>query len=656
MASFVESDSLLQELEKLATVPPFRPEKPFNYKVKGFAIESVLTASSTFEAATKFAFWANEVQILQLKPTETTTVEVLDSDNDRYVYDIYLHDSKPLVELSYFVKHSQSLDDTNDNAAVSGSRAEEDQEVNASNGNVDLDSGELIENTLKHFFGFSSFRPLQRETIVSTMNKKDVMTVVGTGGGKSLTYMLPAVLSSKPTVVVSPIKSLIDDILGRCQNLNILACKFTGDVTRELYDDQLVKIAEFKIILVTPEILKDGELINTILSLAEKSQLERIVFDEAHTIVSWGSTFRPVYKEVCDRLARVKCCPKLLLSATVPAKLETAIKDIFDNLTVYRSSVFRENLHLSIRERTNSFYNDVERFVADHKEEFGIIYCVLPKDVSTIHAELLKRGVNCVKYHGQLSEKVKMTNHSKWVDGECKLIVANSSFGMGIDKKDVRFVIHARIPTSIDEYYQQCGRAGRDGLPARCVLYYRYADKNMLLKLFQSQGEVSDQMSCVNELINFLEDPVQCRHKCLMLYFGEPRENFICGAGCDNCVHEGIFYLTDGTSDALKVVQTVVELTGRTLTCNILKLVLSGSRQKIVQEQELQDLSNFGVLQNRFAPVLLLEKFLHSLIYHGILAEVPQKKGRSVFLQLVLGPKAHDLLALKIDVTRYEKK
>ena len=368
MASFVESDSLLQELEKLATVPPFRPEKPFNYKVKGFAIESVLTASSTFEAATKFAFWANEVQILQLKPTETTTVEVLDSDNDRYVYDIYLHDSKPLVELSYFVKHSQSLDDTNDNAAVSGSRAEEDQEVNASNGNVDLDSGELIENTLKHFFGFSSFRPLQRETIVSTMSKKDVMTVVGTGGGKSLTYMLPAVLSSKPTVVVSPIKSLIDDILGRCQNLNILACKFTGDVTRELYDDQLVKIAEFKIILVTPEILKDGELINTILSLAEKSQLERIVFDEAHTIVSWGSTFRPVYKEVCDRLARVKCCPKLLLSATVPAKLETAIKDIFDNLTVYRSSVFRENLHLSIRERTNSFYNDVERFVADHKE------------------------------------------------------------------------------------------------------------------------------------------------------------------------------------------------------------------------------------------------------------------------------------------------
>ena len=655
MASFAETDNLLEGLDKLATVPPFTPEKSLNYKVKGLAIESVVTASSTFEAATKFAFWASEVRLLQLKQKETSTVEVLDSYNDRYVYDIYLHDNKPLVELSYLLKASPSLNNTdtmNDVVTVNGRAAE----VNASNIDVDLDTGELIENTLKHFFGFSSFRPLQRETIVSTMNMEDVMTVVGTGGGKSLTYMLPAVLSSKPTVVVSPIKSLIDDILSRCQTLNIVACKFTGDVSKELYGDQLLKISEFKIILVTPEILKDGELIDIILSLAEKSQLERIVFDEAHTIVSWGSTFRPVYKEVCERLARVKSCPKLLLSATVPAQLEKAIKDTFDNLTVYRSSVFRENLNLSIKESANPFYDGVQRFVADHKEEFGIIYCVLPKDVSAIHAELLKRGVSCVKYHGQLSEEVKIASYSKWVNGECKLIVANSSFGMGIDKKDVRFVIHARIPTSIDEYYQQCGRAGRDGLPAKCFLYYKYADKNMLLKLFYGQDKVNSQMSCVNELINFLEDPVQCRHKCLMLYFGEPRENFVCGVGCDNCVNKGAFYLTDGTSDALKVVQTVVELTGRTLTCNTLKLVLSGSRQKIVQEQELQDLSNFGVLQNRFAPVLLLEKFLHSLIYHDILAEVPQKKGRSVFLQLVLGPKAHDLLALKKDVTRYEKK
>ena len=331
MASFTESDSLLQELEKLATVPPFCPEKSFIYKVNGFAIETVVTASSTFEAAIKFAFWDNEVRILELKETETTIVKVLNSDNDRYVYSIGLNDNKPPVELSYLVKAPSLLNDTNDSGAVSGRRAE-DLEVNLSNSDVDLDTGELFENTLKHFFVFFFLSPIA--TIVSNMNMKDVMTVVGTGGGKSLTYMLPAALSSKPTVVVSQIKSLTDDILGRCQNLNISACKFTGDVSKELYDDQLQKIAQFKIILVTPEILKDGELIDIILSLTEKSQLERIVFNEAHTIVSWGSTFRPVYKEVCDRLGRVKCCPKLLLSATVPAKVQTAVKDIFDNLTV----------------------------------------------------------------------------------------------------------------------------------------------------------------------------------------------------------------------------------------------------------------------------------------------------------------------------------
>ena len=123
------------------------------------------------------------------------------------------------------------------------------------------------------------------------------------------------------------------------------------------------------------------------------------------------------------------------MSATVPAKVETAIKDIFDNLTVYRSSVFRENLHLYIRERTNAFYDEVERFVADHKEKFGIIYCVLLKDVSTIHAELLKRGASCVKYHGQSFEGVKMANHSKWINGECELIVANSSLGWELIKR-----------------------------------------------------------------------------------------------------------------------------------------------------------------------------------------------------------------------------
>ena len=655
MAAFANMDSdTMLDLDKLASVPPFCPDKVFEYKVsKGLETELVVMASSTFEAATKFAFWAADVGLLQSSANElsnnATTVAVITPENDQYVYNIMIADNQPVVELDHYVKNSSFLDDNSTDISS-------DVRQLSSNIEVDLETGEMIDNTLKHYFGFTSFRSLQRETIVATMSKKDVMTVVGTGGGKSLTYLLPAVLSSKPTLVISPIKSLIDDILGRCQSLNISSCKFTGDITKQMHDSQLLNLQNFKIIIVTPEILHKGEFMDKIMSFAEKSQLERIVFDEAHTIVNWGSTFRPVYKEVCEHLGKVSNCPKLLLSATVPAKLESELKAIFTDLTVFRSSVFRENLHLNVRERGNKFYDDLEKFLLDHQKDCGIIYCVLPKDVSTVHAELLKRGIDCVKYHGQLSEDVKVVNHSKWMNGECKLIVANSSFGMGIDKKDVRYVVHARIPTSIDEYYQQCGRAGRDGLPAKCVLFYKYTDKNTLFKLFQKQGDIANQMSSVNELINFLEDTIQCRHKCIMLYFGEERNSFLCGTACDNCTEHGGFHLTDGTSDALKVVQAVVELTGKALTCNILKLFLSGSRQKLIQDQGLDSFSNFGILQKQFVPVLLLEKFLHSLIYHGILAEVPQKKGKSVFLTLVLGPLAHNLLALNIDVTRYEKK
>ncbi len=199
----------------------------------------------------------------------------------------------------------------------------------------------------------------------------------------------------------------------------------------------------------------------------------------------------------------------------------------------------------------------------EHKDESGIIYCVLLKDIATIHTELLKRGVDCVKYHGQLCEDVRVNNHAKWLNGECNVVIANSSFGMGIDKKDVRYIIHVRMPTSLEEYCQQCGRAGRDGLLSKCILFYSYSDKNVLVKLFQSQVESSDQGSVLNELIIFLEDPVQCRHRSVMIFFGKTLRDFMCGVLCDNCCNRGEFYVTDGTSDALKVIQAVVEVTGR---------------------------------------------------------------------------------------------
>ena len=312
---------------------------------------------------------------------------------------------------------------------------------------VGIERGKIIDNALRQYFGFMSFRPLQRETIMATMSGKDVMTVVGTGGGKTLMYLLPAVISAKTTLVISPITSLIDDTLGRCHDLGISACKFTGEVPKHVRDSQLLNIETQKVVLGTPEIFT-GELNNTVLSMIGKNQIDRIVFDEAHTIISWGNSFRPIYRDVCEQFAKTSC-PKLLLSATIPIRIETELKNIFCDLDVFRSSIFRENLQLEVQELTSKFYDILKNFILEREHDCGIVYCVLPKDVSTVHAELIKNGVNCVKYHGQLSEELKTNSFTKWMNGECKVIVANSSFGMGIDKEDVRYVLHARIPTSI---------------------------------------------------------------------------------------------------------------------------------------------------------------------------------------------------------------
>lgn len=384
---------LVNALEKLSSVPPLWPETAKNFTVIWRNENLVVQASSAFESATKFAFCLNEFGYLLSDSVMSSEIEVLDENSDKYIYNVTLHDNIPSIELNFVLKNTTSRYDLND---------EPSSTVNTprTRSVVDLERDELIDNTLKHYFGFTGFRPLQRETIVATMKGDDVLTVVGTGGGKSLTYLLPSVISEKTTFVIAPTKSLIDDIIDSCGRLEISSCKFTGDIPKEVQECQLLNLPKFKVVVVTPEMLEEGELINALYQLVEKDKLDRIVFDEAHTIVSWGNTFRPVYKQVCEKLANI-LVPKLLLSATVTGKLEAELKTIFSALTVLRTSVFRENLFLEVKERTSKFYDEVKDFILEHKNESGIIYCVLPKDVATVHAELLKRGVESVKYHGQ---------------------------------------------------------------------------------------------------------------------------------------------------------------------------------------------------------------------------------------------------------------
>jgi ATP-dependent DNA helicase RecQ len=297
---------------------------------------------------------------------------------------------------------------------------------------------DLLGTTLRKYFGHETFLPLQKETIEATLAGKSALTVVGTGGGKTLMFLLPAILCDKLSLVVSPIKSLIDDTVLRCQNLGISACKFTGDVPNEVQIYQVECIQQYRVIVATPEMLQEGMLLNQAIAGLD---LGRIVFDEAHTIATWGSTFRPVFKEVCLNLAKL-ACPKLLLSATVTTKLQQTLVDIFGRFLVFRETVYRyhENLTFEVAYRLPKHIDEIGTFVKEQSTlgHCGIIYCVIPHDVDNIHSELLKRGLDAVKYHGHLSDEVKQASFAKWMNGEVGVMVANSSFGMGIDKPDVR--------------------------------------------------------------------------------------------------------------------------------------------------------------------------------------------------------------------------
>ena len=261
-----------------------------------------------------------------------------------------------------------------------------------------------------------------------------------------------------------------------------------------------------------------------------------------------------------------------------------------------------------------------------------------------------------MKYHGQLPEEVKTARFSKWMTGDADVIVASSSFSMGVNKKNVRFILHARMVTSVDEYFQQCGRGGRDGAPATCRLYYSRVDKSNLYKLFHKQdANFPSQCSALNDLIAILENPVHCRHNQIMAYFGEVRDSYVCLTGCVNCKNRGSIYVTDGTNDALNVVHAVVELTGKKITFNTLKRFLAGKRQKSILDNELESYANFGVLAKKFSPIGLLDIFLNRLINSDILAEKFEKKGKGFSIYVTLGKQAHDLLALNTSVVKYQK-
>lgn len=398
---------------------------------------------------------------------------------------------------------------------------------------------ELIHAKLKEFFGFSSFKGEQEQIISNLLQGNDSFVIMPTGGGKSLCYQLPALLMEGTAIVISPLialmKNQVDAIRGFVAGNEGIAHFLNSSLTKA----QIAEVTEdltsgvTKLLYVAPESLTKDENI----AILRQIRISFFAVDEAHCISDWGHDFRPEYRKIRPIVDEIGRAPIIALTATATPKVQN---DILKNLGimdahVFKSSFNRPNLYYEVRDKIDQD-KDIIKYIKQHPGKSGIIYCLSRKKVEELAQVLVINGIRAVPYHAGLDAKVRAENQDKFLMEEVDVIVATIAFGMGIDKPDVRFVIHYDVPRSLEGYYQETGRAGRDGREGVCIAYYSYKDIRKLDKFLMSKP-VSEQeigRQLLMEIEAYAESG-DCRRKLLLSYFGEDYTQDNCGA-CDNCL------------------------------------------------------------------------------------------------------------------------
>ncbi|KAE8244206.1 hypothetical protein A4X13_0g6763 [Tilletia indica] len=407
-------------------------------------------------------------------------------------------------------------------------------------------------NGLRGTFNLKEFRENQLEAMNATLSGKDVFCLMPTGGGKSLCYQLPALLNSGKTkgvtVVISPLLSLIHDQVQSLMAKDIPALALTGEQTKEIRDFVMSELCQpippVKLLYVTPEfVTKSGRAREIFGLLHRRRQLARFVIDEAHCVSQWGHDFRPDYKELGMLRGECPDIPIMAMTATANNRVQT---DVLSNLKIegcvmLKQSFNRSNLEYEVRTKGKDCLSDMAIYIkARAKDECGIIYCLSRAACEDVAAKLSQKyDIEAHHYHAGMPKKDRMSVQRKWQHGEFKVIVATIAFGMGIDKADVRYVIHHTLPSSLEGYYQETGRAGRDGLSSTCILYFAYKDSTSIQRLIQNGegtwAQKEQRRNNLHQVISYCMNRTDCRRVLVLQYFGEifPREN--CHHSCDNC-------------------------------------------------------------------------------------------------------------------------
>ena len=481
-------------------------------------------------------------------------------------------------------------------------------------------SSSEIRSVLKNFFGFDSFKGDQESIIKSLLEGKDCFVLMPTGGGKSLCYQLPALMMDGVAVVISPLialmKNQVDAIRGFVEGSGSVAHFLNSSLSRgqleEVRGDLLA--GKTKLLYVAPESLTKQDNI----ALLQNVKVSFYAVDEAHCISEWGHDFRPEYRRIREIVDEIGRSPIIALTATATPKVQS---DIIKNLNipdalVFKSSFNRTNLFYEVKDKVDA-EKDIVKYIRQNQGKSGIIYCLSRKKVEEMAEFLNINGIKALPYHAGLDAKTRAENQDRFLMEDVNVIVATIAFGMGIDKPDIRFVIHYDIPKSVEGYYQETGRAGRDGKEGVCIAYYSYKDIQKFEKFMKGKplAEQDIARQLLDEVVAYAESS-SCRRKLLLGYFGEDYPVANCGM-CDNCLHPRAVF--DGRSEMKLVIRLILSLKEH-FKIEHLAAILAGNETSLVKSYKHDKSEFFGAGASHG------EKFWATVIHQGLIAHLLEKE------------------------------